>query len=142
MKNKVTITLISSLLILLFVYAGASKFIDFSKYVLEIKTQPLPKWLINIIIWGLPPLEIIIAICLLFDRTNLVAFYISLIVLLLFTAYTALILLKYFERIPCSCGGIVSGLSWKQQLILNIFFSSISIIGIFQHKNKKHVIPG
>jgi len=134
MKNKIIITIISSSLTLFFIYVGVSKYSDFSRFIYDMHNQPIPKQLSNSIIWLLPPLEILIAIFLLLDKTVLIGLYTSVFTMIVFTLYSAAVLAKYFENIPCSCGGIIRGLTWKQQLFLTSFICLISIIGIYNHK--------
>jgi putative oxidoreductase len=123
----------SALLILLFIYTGASKLLDMERFVSEVNNQPVPGSLKPFLAWGLPVLEIIIAICLLFDRWRSIGFFGSMTLMFLFTAYTALVLLRVFNRIPCSCGGVIRQLTWPQHLVFNIFFSFIAVWGYIKH---------
>ncbi|MDF2189601.1 MauE/DoxX family redox-associated membrane protein [Paraflavitalea sp. CAU 1676] len=137
MKRKVVIEILSSLLILLFVYTGVSKWLDFTKFVGQMNNQPFPDWLTPVIVWTLPAIEIIISIFLMFDRTQVIGFIASFILMLLFTLYTALVLLKVFGRVPCSCGGVIENLSWEQHLVFNLFFVGVALAGIFLKRKDK-----
>lgn len=53
----------------------------------------------------------------------------SVILMLIFTLYVALILLNAFEYIPCSCGGIMESLSWNEHLLVNLLFLAVAITG-------------
>jgi putative oxidoreductase len=135
-KKQLIIEGIAALLILLFLYASVSKFLDFKTFTGEMRNQPLPRSWIPFLIWGIPFLEIAISGALLFEYTRLLAFYVSFILMILFTIYTAAILLHFFPRIPCSCGGVIRKLTWQQHLVLNLFFVALSALGIRLQRSK------
>jgi hypothetical protein len=49
--------------------------------------------------------------------------------MLLFTGYI-FIMLKYSSYLPCSCGGVLSNMSWKQHFVFNLAFSALALAGI------------
>lgn len=136
MKRKIVIEILSSLLVLLFVYTSVSKWLDFKKFIGEMNNQPLPNWMTPALVWTLPAAEMIIAVLLMFDRTQLIGLRASLILMLLFTVYTLLVLLKAFPRTPCSCGGVIENLSWGQHLVFNLFFVGVALAGIILKKKE------
>lgn len=131
MKRKIVIEILSSLLILLFVYTSVSKWLAFKKFIGEMNNQPFPNWMTPVLVWTLPAAEVLIAGLLMFDRTQLIGFRASLILMLLFTVYTGLVLLNVFGRTPCSCGGVIEQLSWGQHLFFNLFFVAVALTGIW-----------
>jgi len=136
-KRQVLLECISALLILLFVYASLSKFLDFHTFYREMDNQPLPNSWTPFLVWAIPLSEIAISVSLIFERTRLLGFYGSLIVMGLFTVYTGIILAHFFPYIPCSCGGVIKRLTWTQHLVLNLFFVAISIIGVVIQSRKR-----
>jgi len=136
MKRKTVIEILSSLLILLFVYASVSKWLDFHTYIGEINNQPFPNWMTPALVWLIPLTEVSIAMLLMVGKTQLLGFWAALILMSLFTIYTILILLKFFGRVPCSCGGVIEKLSWKQHLFFNLFFVGVAITGIVLRKKE------
>lgn len=138
MKQSIIIEWISCLLILLFLYTGVSKLIDFKGFVQDMHNQPFPSWLKMSIVWALPAVEIIVPISLIFDRSRRAGLYASLVVMVVFTIYTAAVLLDFFGYTPCSCGGVIRTLSWKQHLLFNLFFTGLSLWGIVLYAKKKH----
>ena len=136
-KRQVLLECISALLILLFVYASLSKFIDFKTFYGEMNNQPLPNSWTPFLVWAIPCTEIGISVSLVFERTRLLGFYGSLIVMGLFTIYTGIVLMHFFPYVPCSCGGVIKRLSWTQHLILNLFFVAISIVGVIFQTRKR-----
>ncbi len=121
---------------LLFLFASVSKWIDFRKFVGDINNQPFPNWITPFVTYGLPPLEVLITLALMFERTRTAGFYASLILMTAFTVYSAAVLLNFFDYVPCSCGGVIRNLTWSQNLILNLFFVAISLAGILLRKNR------
>ncbi len=118
------------LLIFLFVYTAVSKLGDIPGFSADMQNQPLPAMLKNNLIWVLPASELLAAGLLVFDKTRLTGLFVSLILMLTFTLYVAMVLLNVFEYVPCSCGGVISSLSWWQHLVFNLFFSVLALIGI------------
>jgi len=121
---------IAALLVILFLYASLSKFLDFRTFIGEMNNQPLPNALTPFLVWTIPSLEIAISLALLFERTRLAGLYASLLFMTLFTLYTGAILLHFFAYVPCSCGGVISQLNWRQHMVFNLFFVALSVVGI------------
>jgi hypothetical protein len=136
MKRKIIIEIISSLLILLFLYASVSKWLAFKLFIGEMNNQPFPNWMTPFLVWSIPFIEVLIAIGLIFEKTRVQSFYASLFLMLAFTIYTVAILLHAFKYVPCSCGGVIRKLTWPQHLFFNLFFVGISILGIILKKRE------
>jgi|SRR5579859_248679 len=136
-KRQVLLECISALLILLFVYASLSKFLDWKTFYGEMNNQPLPNSWTPFLVWVIPCTEIAISVSLIFERTRLLGFYGSLVVMGLFTIYTGIILLHFFPYIPCSCGGVIKRLTWRQHLALNLFFVVLSVVGVVFQRRKR-----
>jgi hypothetical protein len=127
---------ISALLILLFLYASVSKFLDFKTFIKEMNNQPLPNSWTPFLVWFIPCSEILLSVALIFERTRLLGLYGSLVLMGLFTIYAILILAHVFPYVPCSCGGVIKRLTWQQHLVLNLFFDAISIVGVIAQRKK------
>jgi hypothetical protein len=136
MKRKIIIEIISSLLILLFLYASVSRWLDFRLFIGEINNQPLPNWMTPYLVWSIPFIEVFIALALIFEKSRLPALYASVVLMLVFTIYSVAILLHAFKYIPCSCGGVIRKLTWPQHLVFNLFFVGISLAGIILKKQE------
>lgn len=136
MKQEITLKIICTLLVFLFVYTAISKLADFEGFKADMYNQPLPQFAKPILVWSVPVTELTIVALLIFDTTKLFGLYTSLVLMVAFTFYSSLILLHFFKYIPCSCGGIIKNLSWPQHLVLNLFFVLITIIGIFKYPSK------
>lgn len=136
MKQDTIIKIICTLLVFLFVYASVSKLADFKTFTGDMYNQPFPGYLKPILIWAVPLTELATVALLIFDKTRLIGLYASLILMIGFTIYTAVVLMHFFEYIPCSCGGAIKNLSWQQHLVFNLFFVMISLIGIIKYPLK------
>jgi hypothetical protein len=132
---------ISALLILLFLYASISKFLDFRTFHYELGNQPLPHSWTPFLVWLIPFAEIGISLLLIFERTRLSGFYGAMGLMGLFTIYSVAILLNLFAYVPCSCGGVIKHLSWPQHLALNLFFLALSIGGLIIQRKKPFKQP-
>jgi hypothetical protein len=128
--KRIIVEIIASLLVLLFLYTSVSKFLEFQTFIGEMNNQPFPNWMTPYLVWTLPSLEILLSLGLIFERTRMAALYGSLGLMTLFTIYTALVLFRFFPYVPCSCGGVIKNLTWPQHLFFNLFFVTISFVGI------------
>lgn len=131
MKKELYFDIIVSLLVLLFLYTGISKLMNIDHTIVTMQRQPLPEWSVLYVSWGVPLLELIIAGLLLLSKTRILGVYISLGLLLLFTAYVVLILSNAFGNVPCSCGGVISQLSWEGHLMFNGFYVLLCFVAIY-----------
>lgn len=116
-------------LVLLWVYAAASKLLDFNMFRAQMHRQVLPHFLSGSLPYILPEIELAAALMLLFDRTQFAAFCISLVLMIAFTIYIGGAVFRFYDRIPCSCGGVLSGMGWDGHFIFNIFFLLLTAVG-------------
>lgn len=130
MTRSKVIEIFAALLVLLFVYAASSKLLNIPQSTFELFRQPLPRWSIPFLVWAIPIGELLISIALMFKKTRTIGFYASFALLTIFTGYIILGLANAFSKVPCSCGGIISGFTWTQHLIFNLFFVAVSLAGI------------
>jgi uncharacterized membrane protein YphA (DoxX/SURF4 family) len=126
------------LFLILFVYASFSKLFKLQDFANQIGVSPILKPISAIkyvTAITVPAIEIMAATLLIFPTTRLTGFWLSLIIMTLFTIYIIAIL-TIASYVPCSCGGVLEQLSWTQHLILNIGFILLAVLGIFMIKRK------
>lgn len=128
------------LLILLWVYTAASKLVDFSAFERELANQTFSRITAQILLWAIPTIELVAALLLLFGKTRFAGFILSSLLMLLFTGYIALVLAGYYDRVPCSCGGVLKQLGWQAHFWFNLFFLSISAVGVYLERRLKGVM--
>ncbi|NML23010.1 hypothetical protein HHL16_19185 [Pseudoflavitalea sp. G-6-1-2] len=128
MSRSTAIETISGLLILLFMYTAISKFVSFKTFMVMLKLSPLVKSHFLFVAFAVPIVEIIISGLLFFQRTKKIGFLSSFILMLIFTLYIAYFMLFADDK-PCSCGGVISQMTWGQHLVFNIFFTFLAFLG-------------
>jgi hypothetical protein len=139
MEKKSIADIVSILLLLLFAYTATSKMLDYDKFVFQMKLAPLPlmQWAAPTLGWLMPLIELIIAgmlvIGLLHYPYRLTGIYAALILLIVFEIYISFMLLSG-KNLPCTCGGIISKMTWTQHLIFNGLFIIISTLAIVTSK--------
>jgi putative oxidoreductase len=127
------------LLVLLWVYAAASKLIEFPHFKHEMHNQVFFPFIQELLIYLLPPVELVVAVMLSYSKTEKLGLYVSALMLMLFTGYIALAKLHFFRRIPCSCGGILEHMGWTAHLIFNMFFLALIMVAVFGTKERRTV---
>lgn len=130
MKGKThIITLISIILLLLWIPVSLDKLLHFPVFKAGILRQPFSDTLGQVLIYTLPLFEVITAACLVSSRFRLVGFGLSSLLMAAFTGYIGIALLGAWENLPCGCGSVISGMSWPQHFWFNLFFLALSIVG-------------
>lgn len=123
------------LLVLLFVYTGLTKLMDYTAFrAALIKSPPLRSWA-GTIAWALPVAELLVAILLLLPRWRGYGIGASLLLLVLLTGYLGWMIL-YAPHLPCNCGGVVSGMSWRQHVWFNGGFIVLNGMVAYLHKRR------
>lgn len=140
MKMKTTLlSVIRLLLIMLWVYTAIAKWKDPALFHAQLNKQPLPEAFHSLVFYLLPSIELLAAGLLSFGKTLKPGLYLSATLMLFFTVYVALALSGLiWDKVPCSCGGVISSMSWKTHLWFNIIFTSLALIGLKLSRNKSH----
>src|SRR5690606_1000228 len=89
----------------------------------------------KVLIYTLPILEIAVVLLLIIEGWRTLGLWLSALLMAAFTGYIGVALLGAWEKLPCGCGSVISGLSWKQHFWFNLFFLLLSIIGILLQRN-------
>jgi putative oxidoreductase len=118
------------LFILLFVYAAASKLLVFGLFRGQLYNQDFPHWMADILVYALPALELITVALLCVPRTQKRGLLLFLMLMAVFTGYIALVMLHFWDRVPCSCGGILSHMGWGTHLAFNCLFLLLALAAI------------
>lgn len=139
MKNKNRIIDVCAFfLVLLFVYTATSKLFGFNLFRYQLNLYPWIRKIAGPVAWGLPAAELGIAILLISLKGRLIGFYASLGLLILFTLYL-IVMLSSRQHLPCSCGGVIQQLTWRQHVIFNLCCVGIAALGtLYQRKLSQH----
>jgi hypothetical protein len=129
---------IASLLILLLAYTAFDKYINHVTFLDTLQSSTLLHPVANLLSWAVPVTELAIVSLLLFPSLRGLGLLCAGVLLSLFTVYIIYMLL-FAPNLPCSCGGVISYLSWKQHIVLNIIFVLLAFYGWYSlkvhHKN-------
>jgi uncharacterized membrane protein YphA (DoxX/SURF4 family) len=117
-------------LVLLFIYAGVSKLLDYEMFNYELGKSPFITKYATGLSWALPVIEIIIALALAIKKFRIIALYGSLFLMVMFSLYIWA-MMTYSYDLPCSCGGILSKMGWVEHLWFNVAFVILTVVGIF-----------
>jgi len=138
MKVTYAISLITSVLIILFFYTAISKLLDLQEFQRQLANQTLPQWSVGTLLWLIPASELVVTFLLIRPASRISGLYGSFLLMILFTGYVGLVLLNVFARIPCSCGGVIRNMEFHEHFLFNLFFLILSVIGIYMsHKQRK-----
>jgi hypothetical protein len=129
------IEIICAFLIILFVYTGINKIMDYEKFKFEMGRSPFIQNISKVIAITLPPGELLVALLLIINKTKLTGLYISFFLMSLFTGYIWL-MLNYAYDLPCSCGGILAKMSWEDHLCFNAGFTILAAVAIILQSRK------
>ncbi|WP_051892108.1 MauE/DoxX family redox-associated membrane protein [Arenibacter algicola] len=138
-QREIIVEVTSLLFIILFAYAGLTKLLEGHLFYDNIRNSPVlrGKAIASLASWAVPLSELAVALLLILKKTRLRGLYGAAVLMLLFTGYTVAILF-FAPYKPCSCGGIISLLSWEQHLLLNLILLLLALLAILlspKHKN-------
>ena len=136
MKKLPVVHIVSSLLILLFAYTAISKLLVYRAFTRTLSESPLIHNGADTIAWLLPAAELIVVLLLFFEPTRNAGLYASLLLLVLFTLYLQYMVL-FVADVPCSCGGVLSKMSWHQHVWFNLFFIVLNVLAIYKYKKQR-----
>jgi cation transport ATPase len=116
-------------LVFLFVYTATAKLFQFNLFQFQLDSFPWIQHIATTLVWVVPVLELAAAGLLLARRARRIGFYVSLALMVLFTSYISL-MLGSGKHLPCSCGGVVGWMTWRQHLVFNLVFIGVTIAGL------------
>ena len=141
LKTKnIILDIICLLYVLLFVYAAVSKVLDFENFRVQLGQSPLLSAFAGWVSFAVLLAEFLISILLFIPKIRIIGLYLAVGLMIMFTTYI-IIILNYSSFIPCSCGGILEKLGWREHLIFNCVFILLGILAIFiGNTNKKTLV--
>ena len=129
MAKKIFIDVVTCALIILFIYTGLTKAMERTTFLMQIAKSPFITNYAMPISWIIPYGEILTALLLSYPGTRKFGFYLSFTLMILFTEYIAGMML-YSDYLPCSCGGVISKMSWNTHLVFNATITFLTVIAI------------
>ncbi len=128
-RKAIIVEVICYLFLILFLYAAATKLMEYAKFRVQIGQSPILTTLGDWIAPSVPAIELVIALLLFTPRFRLLALYASFSLMAIFTVYIFFIL-NYSPFVPCSCGGILEKMGWEEHLIFNMVFVLLAAVAI------------
>lgn len=138
MTRKITVDIVIYLYILLFVYAAFTKLIDYQTFVVQLGQSPILTDHAKVLGVVIPVIELAISTMLIFSKTRLKGLYAAFGLMVMFTTYIVLAS-RFSDYVPCSCGGVLEGMTWTQHLIFNAAFVLFALTGILLHSSIRSV---
>jgi hypothetical protein len=90
-----------------------------------------------------PAVELGLVISLIIPRTRLLGLYGCFCLMVMFTTYI-IIILRFSQFIPCSCGGILQNMSWAEHLVFNVVATTVGVVGVLAYPQigRRHYVLG
>ena len=116
--------------ILLYFYTAFSKLITYSSFLKVLSDLPVIGDWHELVAIALILIEIVFGLLLVFPKTRLLGLWLSLGLMMTFTFYLSYHIMVN-SKLLCSCGGVISGMSWPQHVVFNagfIFAGAVALI--------------
>ena len=139
MSKSTIVEIISILFVILFLYTGISKLMEYGVFKEQIAESPILQPIAPFIAWALPLTEFLVSLLLIIPRWRLKGLYASLLLMIAFTLYIGAVM-TFNKELPCSCGGIISLLSWNGHLVFNSVFIFLGYAGVRLEKRIRQSI--
>lgn len=127
---------ISGVLLLVFLYTAWSKLKESEQFRYTLSQSQLLSPFVDVIAWLLPVTELALAVLLFIPAARLIGLLASSLLLVALTLYLTYMVL-YDPNLPCSCGGVLAEMTWKQHIFFNLLLLLLSIIGLRLYKKEK-----
>lgn len=128
-RLKHYIDFISFIYITLFAYTAINKFWDLDYIQTSLEKYPIIGPAAPFFTWAVPIAEVIVVTLLFVPKTRFWGIVSSTVLLISFTIYI-IYLMAVSSVLPCTCGGMISTLTWGQHLFVNALLSVSGVIGI------------
>ena len=123
----------------LYMYTGYDKLHNVAQFIKGSKRIPFFGQYAELIGWGIPILEILLAVFLVFSsgKTRRITLGVAVTLMGIFTLYLAL-MMGFIEQRLCHCGGVISSMGWTTHLIFNLIWLAA---GIYAYRTLKVFTP-
>lgn len=124
--KEIALIFYGSILMGLWLFVAQNKLLNFDQNMEGMLRQPFPKSLAVFFAYAIPSSELIAALLIGYQRTRLIGFGFSSLLMIAFTGYVGLAILHVWsDSLPCNCGLLIQ-IGWKKHFILNLFLTLIS----------------
>ncbi|WP_156167747.1 DoxX family protein [Sphingobacterium sp. Ag1] len=121
----------------LYMYTGWAKFMNLSTFIRGNSKIPYLGTYAKVIGYGIPALEIVLAILLIVPmyRIRRFALWTSTLLMTVFTIYLSL-MVGFADKKLCHCGGVIESMGWKTHIVFNLFWLIAGIFALVRTKIK------
>jgi hypothetical protein len=133
MKRTTITETVVFLFVILFLYTGISKIMEYTVFKEQLRESPILGFAASFVARWLPILEFLLVVLLVVPRWRLKGLYASTALMTGFTIYI-IVLMSIADHLPCSCGGVLAQLSWGQHIVFNCVFIALGITGIIAER--------
>jgi len=141
-RLPILVEILAFMFIFLFMYAAVSKLIDIQKFRVQISQSPMLTNISGFISVFVPLIEIGVSVLMIFARTRLLGFIGFFALMVMFTTYIYIIM-NYSEHVPCSCGGILQSMGWRDHLVFNSVFVALGgLAAVLQYNIRGERVVG
>lgn len=133
LPKQLIVDFVAGLFVLLFLYTAIMKLKDFRFFIGSMSHTPLLRPYSTLLAGLIPGVEIAITILLIIPSTRFWGLLLATGLMAIFTFYVAYIL-STMKQLPCSCGGVIQEMNWREHLLFNISFFVAGISGILTYK--------
>ncbi|PTS94928.1 hypothetical protein DBR11_22260 [Pedobacter sp. HMWF019] len=131
--KRIIVDVICYLFVALFIYTAASKLIAMDTFRVVLANYPLIGRYHSVVAYLVPLTEIGISTALILPISRKNGLIASMILMVLFLIY--ILYMFYIDSdLPCSCGGIIAKLSWKNHVWFNSGLILLAFIGLKIYK--------
>lgn len=114
------VQIICALFSFLFVYTALSKLLQMENFIAVLSRIPFVKRAPVLVAYTVPVIELSIALMLFISGLEKTGLLFSAVLLAVFTLFILFMLVTQ-NHLPCSCGGVIGFMSWKQHFFFNLF---------------------
>lgn len=121
----------------LYMYTGWAKFMNLSTFIRGNSKIPHLGQYAKLIGYGIPSLEIVLAILLVIPvyRIKRFALWTSTLLMAIFIIYLSL-MVKFAENKLCDCGGVIESMGWEAHIVFNSIWLIAGIFALVRTKVK------
>ncbi|WP_353130082.1 MauE/DoxX family redox-associated membrane protein [Parapedobacter pyrenivorans] len=133
-KKSIILSILRLAFLAMWVSVAVEKLWDLAGFHSTLRRQPIPEWSTDILFWLLPLAELGAAVLLAWPRNRKrthQGMWLSATLMLVFTLFIGFGVLGWYEKRPCGCGSVISGLTWEQHLWFNAGSLLLAILGIW-----------
>jgi hypothetical protein len=104
-----------------------SKLAALSLFESALQQHPLPRLLRMMVVYLLPPLELMVALLLAVPSTRKPGSLLVIILLGIMTIYLGYMLVRG-GHLPCACGGVIAKMGWKTHFFFNLLCIGAAVV--------------